>query len=73
MLKSKDTGEFLLLSNKYSKSLSSAENLNKLFNVLGGKFKFSAKDTDVIYLHRYLFWRTKNPPVAFDLKPTLEL
>ena len=42
--KSDDTGEFLLLQNKYSKSLSWAVNLNKLFTVLGGKFKFSAQD-----------------------------
>ena len=47
--KSEDTGEFLLLQNKYSKSLSWAENLNKLFTVLGGKFKFSAQDSDLEY------------------------
>ena len=40
--KSEDTGEFLHLQDKYSKSLSWAENLNKLFTDLGGKFKFSA-------------------------------
>ena len=40
--KSEDTGEFLLRQNKCSNSLSWAENLNKLFNVLGGKLKFSA-------------------------------
>ena len=65
--KSEDTGEFLLLQNKYSKSLSWAENLNKLFTVLGGKFKFSAQDSDL----EYLFWRSKNPPVSSDLKPPL--
>ena len=43
--KSEDTGEFLLLQYKYSKSLSWAENLNNLFTVLGGKFKFSAHDS----------------------------
>ena len=33
--KSEDTEEFLLLQNKYSKSLSWVENSNKLFTVLG--------------------------------------
>ena len=32
---------------KYSKSLSWAENLNKLFTVLGRKFKFPAQDSDL--------------------------
>ena len=54
-LKSEDTGEFLFLQNKYSKSLSWAENLNKLFTVLGGKFKFSAQDSGL----EYLFWQQK--------------
>ena len=65
--KSEDTGEFFLLQNKYSKSLSSAENLNKMFMDLGGKFKFSAQDSDL----EYLFWRSKNPPVSSELKPPL--
>ena len=65
--KSEDTGKFLLPQNKYSKSLSWAENLNKLFTVLCGKFKFSAQDSDL----EYLFWRSKNPPVSSDLKPPL--
>ena len=47
---SEDTGNFLLLQHKYSKSLSWAENLNKLFTVLGRKFKFSAQDSDLEYL-----------------------
>ena len=47
--KSEGTGEFLLLQNKYSKSLSWAENLNKLFTDLSGKFKFSAQDSDLEY------------------------
>ena len=62
--KSEETGGFLLLQNKYSKSLSWAENLNKLFTALGGKFKFSAQDSDLEYqnlvfiLEKYfsLFW-----------------
>jgi hypothetical protein len=66
-LKSEDTGEFLLLQSEYSKSLSWAENLNKLFTVLGGKFKFFVQDSDL----EYWFWRCKNPPASSDLKPTL--
>ena len=65
--KSEDTGGFLLLQQKYSKWLSWAENLNKLLTVLGGKFEFSAQDSDM----EYLFWSSKNPPVSFDLKPPL--
>ena len=65
--KSEETGGFLPLQNKYSKSLSWAENLNKLFTDLGGKFKFSAQYSDL----EYLFWRSKNPPVSSDLKPPL--
>ena len=68
LLKSEDTGEFLLLQNKYSKSLSWAENLNKLFTDLGGKSKFSAQDIDL----EYLSWRSKNPLGSSDfLKPPL--
>ena len=69
VFKSEDTGWFLLLQQKYSKSLSWAENVNKLFTVLGRKFQFSAQDNDL----EYLFWRSKNPPVSFDLKPPLVL
>ena len=65
--KSEDTGGILLLQNKYSNSLSWAKNLNKLFTDLGGKFKFSAQDSDL----EYLSWRCKNPPVSSDLKPPL--
>ena len=61
--KSEDTGKFLGLQHKYSKSLSWAENLNKLFTVVGGKFKFSAQDSDL----EYLFWQRKNSPVSSDL------
>ena len=68
-LKSKEIGEFLLLQKNYSKSLSWAENLNKLFTILGGKFKFSAQDSDL----KYVFWRSKNPSVSSDLKPPLAI
>ena len=44
---------FSNLQNKYSKSLSWAWNLNKLFIVMGGKFKFQVQDSDL----EYLFWR----------------
>ena len=65
---SEDTGGFLHCQNKYSKSLSWAENLNKLFIDLGRKFKFSAQDSNL----EYLFWQFKYPPVSSGLKPPLE-
>ena len=65
--KSKETEKINRCKNKYSKPLSWAENLNKLFTVLGGKFKFSAQDSDL----KYLFWQRKNSPVFSDLKPPL--
>ena len=43
--KSEDPGEFLQLQHKYSKLLW----IPKLFTVLGGKFKFSAQDSDLEY------------------------
>ena len=52
---SEDIGGFLHCQNKYSESLSWTENLNKLFTDLGGKFKFSAQDSDL----EYLFWQQK--------------
>ena len=52
---SEHTERFLYCQNKYPKSLSSAENLNKLFTDLGGKYKFSAQDSDL----GYLFWQYK--------------
>jgi hypothetical protein len=39
-----------------------------LFTVLGGKFKFSAQDSDL----EYLFWQRKNSQVSSDLKPPLD-
>ena len=62
---SEDTGKIICLQHKHSKSLSWAENLKKLFTVLGGKFKFSAQDSDF----EYLCWRCKNSPVSSDFKP----
>ena len=65
--KSEDTQKNLRCQHKYSKSLSWAENFNKLFIVLGGKFKFSAQDSDL----EYLCWQRKNFPLSSDLKPPL--
>ena len=45
-----------------------AESVNKLFTVLGGKLKFSAQDSDLEYAS---FWRSKNPPLSFDLMSPL--
>ena len=39
--------ESLMQLKKYSKSLSWAEKMNKLFAVMGGKFKSSAQDSDL--------------------------
>ena len=64
---SEHTEGFLYCQNKYPKSLFWAENLDKLFTDLGGKFKFSAQDSDL----EYLSWRCKNPPVSSDLKSPL--
>ena len=58
--------EFWLLQKKNSKSLSWSKDLNKLFTVLGGKFKFSVEDSDL----EYLFWRSKNHPFSSDIKPS---
>ena len=43
--------------------------MNKLFTVLGGKFKFSAQNRDL----EYLLWQRKNSPVSSDLKPPLAI
>ena len=45
--KSEDTEDFFRCQNKYSKSLSWAENLSKLFTVLGGIFKFFAQHSEL--------------------------
>jgi hypothetical protein len=39
------------------------------FTDLGGKFKFSAQDSDL----EYLFWQCKNHPVSSDIKPPLKM
>ena len=41
---------FSHFQNEYFKSLSWAWNLNKLFTVMGGKFKFQVQDSDLEYL-----------------------
>ena len=65
---SEETGGFLPLQNKYSKSLSWAENLNFLPKTVNDLFKFSAQDRDL----EYLYWRIKEFPVSPDLNPPLE-
>ena len=62
--KSEDTGEFLHLQHKYSKSLSWAKNLNFPPKTVNNLFKFSAQDGDL----EYLFWRIF---FSSDLKQTL--
>ena len=64
---SEDPGGFLHCQKKYSKSLSWAKNLNKLFTVLGGEIQITAQDSDL----EYFCWRCKNSPVSSDLKPPL--
>ena len=62
---SEHTGRVLLFHDKYSKLLSWAKNLNKLFTVMGGKFKFSAQDRD-------FYGEVKNLPVPSDIIPPLK-
>ena len=64
---SEETGGFLHLQNKYSKSLSWAKNLNFPPKTVNNLFKFSAQDSDF----EYLCWRGKNFLVSSDLKPPL--
>ena len=64
---SENTGGFLHCQNKYSKSLSWAENLNFPPKTVNNLFKFSAQDSDL----EYLFWQRKNSSVSSDLKPPL--
>ena len=52
--KSKDTGEFFHCQNKYSKTLSWAENLNFPPKTVNSLFKNFAQDSDLEYLS--LFW-----------------
>ena len=66
--KSEDTGEFLHLQYKYSRSLSWAENLNFLPKTVNNLFKFSAQASDL----EYLCWICKNFLLSSDLKPPLD-
>ena len=59
--------EDFYFSNKYSKSLSWAENLNFPPKSVNNLFKFFAQDSDL----EYLFWQQKKYPVSSDLKPPL--
>ena len=65
--KSEDTGEYLHCQQKYSKSLSWAENLNFPPKTVNNLFKFYAQDSDL----EYLCWQRKIFPVSSDLKPPL--
>ena len=65
--KSEETREFFRCQNKYSKSLSWAENLNFPPKTVNNLFKFSAQDSDL----EYLFWQRKNSSVSSDLKQPL--
>ena len=67
--KSEETGEVFRCQNKYSKSLSWAENLNFLPKTVNNLFKFSAQDSDL----EYLFWQRKNSSVSSDLKQPLKV
>ena len=60
-------GRIFTCPKKYSKCLSWAKNLNKLFTVLGGEFKFSAQDRDL----EYFFGEVNILPYLLTLKPTL--
>ena len=51
--KSEDTGEFLHLQHKYSKSLSIAEKLNFPPKTVNSLFKFHAQDSEL----EYFCWR----------------
>ena len=66
-LKSEETGTFLHLQDKYSKSLFWAENLNFPPKTVNNLFNFFPQDSDL----ECLFWRSKHSQVSSDLKPPL--
>ena len=53
----------------YSKSLSWAWNLNKLFTVMGGNFKFQVQDSDLEYFLE--IWRFEKTNRTFWKKPPM--
>ena len=69
--KSEDTGEFFRCKHKYSKSLSWAWNLNKLFTVFGRKFEFQGQDKGQL-ISKCFFWclrfLPKNEQKQVDLR-----
>ena len=65
---SEETGGFLHLQNKYSKSLSWAKNLNFPPKIVKNLFKFSTQDRDL----EYLSLRRNKSQVSSDLKPPLK-
>ena len=56
-----------VLQNIYSKSLSWTWNLNKLFTVIGRKFKFQVQDSDL----EYFFWWFDKHITLSENKPPL--
>jgi hypothetical protein len=68
-LSQKRLENFFLLQDKYSKSLSLAENLKFPPKTVYNLFKFSAQDSDL----EYLFWRGKSSPISSDLTPNTPL
>ena len=58
----------LQISKKYSKELSWAWNLNLLFTVIGGKFKFQVQEGDLEYFLQKI-WKTHR---TFEKKPPLK-
>ena len=62
-----ESGDFLHLQHRCSKSLSWAENLNFPPKTVHKLFKFSALDSDL----KCLCWRHKIFPLSSDLKPPL--
>ena len=66
--RSEEAGGLLHCQDKYSKSLSWAENLNFPPKTVNKLFKFSTQDSDL----EYLSWQCKKSPVSSDFKPTWE-
>ena len=58
---SEENGWFLLLQNKYSKSLSSTENLNFPPKTVNNLFKSFDQDSDL----EFFFWRSQNSTLLY--------
>ena len=64
---------FQISKKNYSKSLSWAWNLNKLFTVMGGKFKCQVQDNDLIWQCRKQIAFSENKPPLYGAKVELYL